>query len=262
MNQPFAAPKGDIETILPAELAALPRWLLWRAIPDSQDKKPRKVPHYINHRPRSGPLGGADDLAQLATFAEAWHAYRSNPGAWAGIGFALIEGDKVGAMDIDNCIPEAQFGTQDRDVTRIMAAAFQSGCYIERSPSGRGLRIVGATSGFKTITKPVEAYCRDRFVTFTVDALANHAAWKSIDPIIRQIEAEWAPLEKTRDGVNRRRVSAAILARTPPRSYHQSSRLGSTADAKKLHGGPQDASESPERGERSRRATAEALAWH
>jgi hypothetical protein len=42
------------------------RWLFWRLSPEG-----RKIPYYINGKPRSAPLDGPEDSKQLVTYQEA-----------------------------------------------------------------------------------------------------------------------------------------------------------------------------------------------
>src|SRR5690606_7251218 len=91
----------------------------------------------------------------------------------SGIGFALV-GEGIGAFDLDNCLDEDGYLIESHAGADLVMEAEASGAYIEVSPSGRGLRIIGASS----IT---EAYSRDgleywgtrRFITLTGDVWAN-----------------------------------------------------------------------------------------
>jgi putative DNA primase/helicase len=186
----YLPPAGNLPAVIPVELIGMQRWLLWKAVPDAarQDVKPRKFPCYVGSgRPRKGEQGSPEDLAQLTSFEEAWDAYRQQPDRWAGVGFALINGDGVGAIDLDDCLKNGKF-TEDLNVQRIVKALEDGGCYMEVSPSGGGLRAIGPTDGFNTLAKPpYEAYSHNKFVTITGHLIQNAAQWESIDPVVRLI---------------------------------------------------------------------------
>lgn len=55
---------------LPESMRNAQRWLVWRSQPNGQ-KKPRKVPYYVNGSPRNGELDSPADLARLATLEDA-----------------------------------------------------------------------------------------------------------------------------------------------------------------------------------------------
>ena len=71
---------------LPESMTSARRWLLWRSVPQP-GKKPRKVPVYANGVQRNGLLDTQEDLAKLATFAEACDTLST--GHYTGLGFAL-----------------------------------------------------------------------------------------------------------------------------------------------------------------------------
>src|SRR5438067_1345097 len=87
--------------MLPPELAAAPRWHVWREEPSADPtKKPRKVPYYVSGGRREGALGAPADLAKLVTHAEAVAAWQLMPEAYAGVGFALGGGWQ--GIDLDD----------------------------------------------------------------------------------------------------------------------------------------------------------------
>jgi len=174
---------ATLSNVLPQGLLSLPRWLLWKAVPQSNGK-PRKVPFYVTGKPRKGVLGGLADLKNLASFNVALATYLSNPTKWAGLGFALIDGDGVGALDFDGCINNGAIQAVDPVVQNAILLVQQMGVYLEVSPSGNGLRAIGSTHGFKNMMTPFEAYCRDRFVTITGNCLSGAQAWVNIDPVV------------------------------------------------------------------------------
>ena len=181
MKQQYFNPSSPrIGEVVPAELKGQPIWLLWRAVERDKQKKPDKVPYYANGAPRRRPLGSPKDLANLVTFNEALAAYNAAPRRYAGIGIALLPGMGIGALDLDDCIDASGKPISDLEVQRILKACKY--CYIERSPSGLGLRVIGSTDEFPEIKAPgIEAYSKARFVTVTGEVLMNAGAWESID---------------------------------------------------------------------------------
>jgi hypothetical protein len=177
----------NIADVLPTEIIMLKRWLLWKAEAQS-GKKPRKVPYYIDGSRRSGPLGSEKDLSLLATFSDVLREYQKHPNQYTGIGLALIESDGVGAVDMDQCVVKRRLDKNNLPAVKALKLVMKAGCYIEYSPSGSGVRVVGYTAGFDTITSPVEAYCKKRFVTFTGQAIKNERSWKSIDHVVAGLE--------------------------------------------------------------------------
>ena len=176
----FNPPTARIGDVVPSELKELALWLLWREEPDEDKKKPKKVPYWANGRKRSGKQGSPEDVANLVTFDEALAAYHATAGRYAGVGIALLSGMGIGALDLDNCIDASGKPVNDLDVWRILKAC--KDCYIERSPSGLGLRVIGSTEGFRQIAASgFEAYSQGKFVTVTGEVLMNAGAWESID---------------------------------------------------------------------------------
>lgn len=182
-QQYFNPPTGCIGDVVPAELKEREIWLLWREEPDEGKEKPKKVAYWANARKRFGKLGRPEDVANLVKFDEAMAAYKAAPRRYAGIGVALLSGMGIGALDLDNCIDAGGKPVSDLDVRRILRAC--KDCYIERSPSGLGLRVIGSTDGFRQITGTgFEAYSQGRFVTVTGDVLMNAGAWASVDAAV------------------------------------------------------------------------------
>lgn len=176
----FNPPSARIGDVVPSELKGQPIWLLWREEPDEGKEKPKKVAYWANGRKRYGKLGRPEDVANLVTFDEAVAAYNAAQRRYAGIGIVLLPGMGIGALDLDNCIDASCKPVSDLNVQRILRAC--KGCYIERSPSGLGLRVFGSTGEFPPITATgFEAYSQGRFMTVTGEVLMNAGAWEPID---------------------------------------------------------------------------------
>ena len=115
---------------IPSVLTALRSWLVWRLVQKPGEKKPRKVPFYVDGGPRSGTQGTPDDRRRLATYPEAVAACQR--GRYTGLGLAVLPGDGVVALDFDNCVVD---GVIDRRIEALISET-----YAEISPSGTGVR--------------------------------------------------------------------------------------------------------------------------
>lgn len=169
----------------PAELMAIPHWVLWR------DATGRKVP-YQAIQPRK-PASVAKP-GTWASFSQTAGAYRR--GRDAGLGFVLTEELKLACVDIDD------LDTRD-NVARGLRLLRSIGCkYIEVSPSGNGLHGWGYYTG-KTLPKhvgtwdglSVEAYTSKRYMTVTGAAFdaAGFAELHSLHALMSNLDG--APQE-------------------------------------------------------------------
>ncbi len=116
---------------IPAEMQALPQWVCWRY--ETRDGKTTKVPYRVKGWGRAS----STDPSTWGSLSEALEAM--NRHNHDGVGF-MFTGDWVGA-DFDKC--------RDPETTIISQWAiellvhFAHGAYIEVSPSGTGLHIIG-----------------------------------------------------------------------------------------------------------------------
>jgi hypothetical protein len=154
---------------LPQQLINARRWMLWESLPHSdREKKDRKVPYYVDGRER-GKTDTPEDAARLATFDEAVDALVNDAVAtWnpVALGFALGPdgtGNHWQGFDADNMPAE--------HLDRWLAEHAHLG-YVEVSPSGKGVHLIGYGQHFATLganETDVEAYAGGRFFTFTGD---------------------------------------------------------------------------------------------
>ena len=173
--------------LVPRELINQPRWLYWKYSRPTNGRKPRKIPYWSNNECRQGNLGGDDDLSKLVKFNDACEAFRHSPAIhivneqYGGVGFALIKEDGIRALDLDNCYYNRVI--TNSTAQQVFDQAKNDGCYIEVSPSGKGLRIIGYTSvdsvDFNREGK--ESYSRKRYVTITGDCIENTQGWGCVD---------------------------------------------------------------------------------
>ena len=117
-------------TVLPRVLTELKSWLVWRLVQKPGEKKPRKVPFYVDGGPRTGTQGTEEDRSRLASYERAVAACEK--GKFTGVGLAILPGDGIVALDFDNCVEN---GLIDQRVADLV-----SGTYAEFSPSGNGIR--------------------------------------------------------------------------------------------------------------------------
>lgn len=167
MSYQFLKPKPNG---IPPELAAIPRWVTWKAIQDAPGVKPRKVPFRADS---INATASSTDPDTWCSFEQAVTALEEEDSDLTGIGFVL-NNDGIAGVDIDNCC-DASTGEIDPAAIRLLDD-MQAG-YIEFSPSGKGLRAIGfadplekGKSG-KLGELKVELYTGDRYLTFTGHAL-------------------------------------------------------------------------------------------
>lgn len=173
---------------LPDPLLACSNFLLWKSVKVEGKKKPRKVPYYASGLPRGGTkqdpinLDTPEDLAHLVTLDKALTAF--DPDRFDGIGVAVVAHQGVGAFDLDDCLtPEGEV-IETHPGAPIAREAEARGCYIELSPSGRGLRIFGPSGILEAYSKGgLEYWGQGRYLTVTGSVWANPKGWVSIEDL-------------------------------------------------------------------------------
>ena len=111
-------------TTIPAELMALPQWVVWTA--------PSKVPY----SPTTGSAASSTDPATWGAYEAACAAATSND-SYAGIGFVFTEQDPYCGVDLDDCLsPDGQPIGKAGGIVGKLAS------YTEVSPSGTGLKVI------------------------------------------------------------------------------------------------------------------------
>ena len=172
--------------IMPPELIQKPRWVCWRGA------KLPCCPTAVNS------MASVKDQVTWGTFNQAQAAYEE--GGYEGVGFVL-NGDGIVGIDIDNC------GNDGEAFDAALQFMIDIGCqYVERSPSGNGLRGFGyAHSAPKTGRRGtfnglnVELYSRGRYLTvtghiLTAEPLAELAGYNSV---YDQLHSDCPPTEDT-----------------------------------------------------------------
>lgn len=170
--------------MVPQSLKVRCQWLLWRferRAGDPPDKKPRKVPYYVNGSPRHGELGGVADRSQLTLFDAAQRAM--SVGRYDGVGFAFLDDDGLIGIDLDNVIDRETGAISERAQAIVRDCA----SFTQYSPSGLGLHVYvqGKAKSCKCDDIGVELYCGGRFFTFTGHHYAGTP--EEVEPIRAEI---------------------------------------------------------------------------
>lgn len=149
---------------LPKALQENAKFCLWMYEEREGQTKPSKVPYQT-----SGRRGQSNNEKTFTDYTAALEVVNR----YDGLGIGIFKG--FSAIDIDHCINED--GTLS-DLSKAIVDLF-AGCYIEKSPSGKGFRILFKASGFKYNTNKyyinninigVEVYvfgATNKFVTVT-----------------------------------------------------------------------------------------------
>lgn len=159
---------------VPPELASQKRWICW------SDYDGKKLPV----APWRG--GGPVDATNKNNWTDLETAKKYlNTKEISGLGFAL--GNGIVGIDFDDCFID---GELKKEIQEIIDAY---PCYVEVSPSGEGLHILGYAYGsynLKDLDRGVEIYSSKRYFTFTGDALPNHERLTNIQDIIYKLTSE------------------------------------------------------------------------
>lgn len=154
---------------IPDELKALSQWVSW--VYEWKEGSAGKPGRWTKVPKR--PTGAAAS----ATNPDTWSSFDTvvaafERGGFDGIGLVTCESDPYVFIDLDHCLDRAT-GEVELWAADIMRTARDEGAYIERSPGGDGLHIIGrgpqGTKGSKR--NRVEVYTRARYFTMTGDAL-------------------------------------------------------------------------------------------
>lgn len=180
------------ETI-PAALANLQQWVLWKFEWDPKRNAWLKVPYYVMGGRRTGDQGSDRDRGRLATLAVARRAFEKaagTPSAWTGVGFGFLPDDGLIGIDLDKC-RDLETGQLSERAAKIVQA-FHS--FTELSPSGRGLHIylLGHTQTAKSNDIGVEMFCEKQYFTVT----GHHMEGTPLD-VVQADEAAVRRMHKT-----------------------------------------------------------------
>lgn len=165
---------------LPDPIRKSKRFVLWKTEWSERRQALVKTPYYTNGRRRKGKMGTKTDLEQLGTLKDALGTIGKSPNVYDGLGFVLAD-EGIGAFDIDECLdPEGEMITNHAGRPYVEKAESQ-GAYIEISPSGTGLRILGPCEDSTVYSRnKLEYWGTNRFVTLTGNLWANAKGWKDL----------------------------------------------------------------------------------
>jgi hypothetical protein len=141
MNQKPHTLKGDLAHLPDAlaPLTALPHWVLWRLeLRKGNWTKPPLT--------AAGRRAKNNDPTTWSPYQAALAAVQNDNG-FDGIGFALL-GAPFDVVDLDHCLDPAT-GQIDEWARPWLDAA--NGTYVERTPSGEGLRIIGGAGDIQQL---------------------------------------------------------------------------------------------------------------
>ena len=165
LPKPGYQANSDALNQLPEPLKAIPGWLVWRYEWDG--KKWQKVPYYPGAgMKRNGKQGLPDDRANLAAFDDAL-ACLNNGRNYSGLGLAMLPEWGIVGLDFDD--------KQGEGLHPLAAEASQF-TYVEKSPSGGGLRcffsgsvtgIEGKRNGKGANAGKIEIFTGNGFLTVT-----------------------------------------------------------------------------------------------
>ncbi len=153
---------------VPAELKALPQWVLWKA--EIRNGKPTKIPYQT-----SGTKAKVNDPATWTDYQTACLQYSTGKG-YSGIGFVFSEADGLCGIDLDNCLDA---NGKIKAWAQPIVDSLKKKAYGEVSPSGKGLKFFMAivfpyTSRNKVYIYPdddsddaIEIYDTGRYFTIT-----------------------------------------------------------------------------------------------
>lgn len=152
------------------ELIANPRWAPWVAIWNAKRLKWDKVPRQTDN-PACGLSSAKPE--QWSTFEAALAAYCDDPLTLQGLGYCMTDPHGIVGVDLDNCVDDA--GHPLPWAAEVIA---ELNSYTERSPSGKGFRIMCAAAIEQDWTnneRGIEVYGGHaaRFLTITGQHLAG-----------------------------------------------------------------------------------------
>lgn len=202
-RNPVPDPSG-----VPGDLANRRQWLIWRyERGETEEKKYRKMPFYVDGGKRFGVQGDDKDRRRLVTMAEAVGAV--SRGDYDGLGFAFLPDDGLIGIDLDGMI-DAESGEVTERCRSIVEACAS---YTELSPSGTGVHIfcdlehTAETKSFKSNKIGVECFIGAQFFTFT------GCPWGEPRPVAEISPRVFRSLRKL---VEDSRASAAAPVAEPP----------------------------------------------
>ncbi|MEX0418110.1 phage/plasmid primase, P4 family [Bacillus sp. C30] len=166
---------------IPAELKALPQWVLWRK--ESRNDKSTKVPYQV-----TGEMAQANNRRTWSTFATAVKFYLE--GDYDGIGFVFSRQDNYVGIDLDKCVVDGKTNAFSTEIIDTLDS------YTEFSPSGKGIHIIikgnlpqsVLGTGRKNTKHGLEIYSYGRFFTFTGNRENSNDVYDRTDELAEVFE--------------------------------------------------------------------------
>ncbi|WP_242300266.1 phage/plasmid primase, P4 family [Bacillus cereus group sp. BfR-BA-01448] len=166
---------------IPAELKALPQWILWKF--ETRNGKQTKVPCQV-----TGEMAQANNRRTWSTFATAVKFYLE--GDYDGIGFVFSRQDNYIGIDIDKCVVDGKTNAFATEIIDTLDS------YTEFSPSGKGIHIIIKGSlpqsvlgtGRKNTKHGLEIYSYGRFFTFTGNRENSNDVYDRTDELAEVFE--------------------------------------------------------------------------
>ncbi|MDO8159156.1 DNA primase [Bacillus toyonensis] len=166
---------------IPAELKALPQWILWKF--ETRNGKQTKVPCQV-----TGEMAQANNRGTWSTFATAVKFYLE--GNYDGIGFVFSRQDNYIGIDIDKCVTDGKTNAFATEIIDTLDS------YTEFSPSGKGIHIIikGGLpqsvlgTGRKNTKHGLEIYSHGRFFTFTGNRENSNDVYDRTDELAEVFE--------------------------------------------------------------------------
>jgi putative DNA primase/helicase len=183
----------DIRENIPAELTALPQWVLWRY----QDRDGRQTKTPLNCMGYKADITNPENWSKFEDALK----FASRPGFCNGIGFAFSAGDPYCGIDLDDCYPN------DAAECAPWAAGILErfrNTYSEVSPSGGGVKIWCLARAPRCGRWPiqdgaVEVYDRARFFATTgrsigTSVIVDHQS--DIEALVGNLDSGRHPQER------------------------------------------------------------------
>ncbi|MGG0360364.1 phage/plasmid primase, P4 family [Bacillus tropicus] len=166
---------------IPAELKALPQWILWKF--ETRNGKQTKVPCQV-----TGEMAQANNRRTWSTFATAVKFYLE--GDYDGIGFVFSRQDNYIGIDIDKCVTDRKTNAFATEIIDTLDS------YTEFSPSEKGIHIIIKGSlpqsvlgtGRKNTKHGLEIYSYGRFFTFTGNRENSNDVYDRTDELAEVFE--------------------------------------------------------------------------
>lgn len=144
---------------IPAEMASLPQWVLWKPENSKLNAEYKKVPYQPN-----GQKASSTNASTWSTFATVQKKYLADPKNWGGIGLVLTSTDNLVCVDIDGINDINNVPVEYHNLTNL--------AWTEISTSGTGLHMwmLGkkpSNTKNKNTEKGIELYDSNRFIVVT-----------------------------------------------------------------------------------------------